>query len=128
MNLHEIVNLLVFVLSCWVLPVCKFAQEFKVIDITPLQTKNFLINKQPRMCNKLRLRLRLLHIGLGLRAAIFGPSAHPVLYLRSVPLNPTSPNHLKISQYIEIEVRRYEQTNNWSLTGDVHMNKQTIDD
>ena len=47
--------------------------------------------KQARMCNKLRLRLRLLHIGLGLPAAIFGPSAHPVFYLQLSPLNLPSP-------------------------------------
>ena len=47
------------------------------------------------MCNK-RRRSRSL-----LLAAIFGSSAHPVLYLWSAPLNPIPPNHLKIL-YIEI--------------------------
>ena len=43
------------------------------------------------MCNKLRLRLRLLHIGLGLPAAIVGPSAHPLFYLQLATLNLPSP-------------------------------------
>ena len=90
-----------------------FVLKTFIYDDKALCTHPFVLlcNKQARMCNKLRLSLNLLHIGLGLPAAIFGPLAHLVLYLRSAPLNPTPPNHFKIL-YIEIGVRIYKQTNN----------------
>ena len=56
------------------------------------------------MCNNFRLRLRLFHIGLGLPAAIFGPSAQLRTYTQLVLYHPLAPLNGSFSGFIRLFV------------------------